>query len=152
YTALVCAKALDFEAAVKLVAARGKFMQEAVANGEGAMAAIVGLDEKSVMAICEQAAQNQIVAPANFNSVGQIVLAGHSDAINRAIELAKTAGAKLAKVLPVSVPSHCELMKPAAIKLTEALSRVEIHPPEIPIIQNVDVAVHTDAEEIRVAL
>jgi [acyl-carrier-protein] S-malonyltransferase len=152
YSALVCGKALEFEDAVKLVADRGKFMQEAVSHEEGAMAAIVGLDEKTVIEICKEAAQNQVVECANYNALGQTVISGHASAVKRAVALALKKNAKLAKILSVSVPAHCELMKPAAVKLNEALARITIRIPEIPVIQNYDVKVHNDPEEIRSAL
>lgn len=152
YTALVCADAIDFKDAVNLVALRGQFMQEAVKPGEGAMAAIVGLSNEQVDEVCLQATQNQIVSPANYNSIGQIVIAGHTAAVNRAVEFAKQLGAKLAKVIPVSVPSHCALMKPAADRLALSLEKINISKPKWPVIHNVDVRSHSDAQSIRNAL
>ncbi len=152
YTALVCAGTLEFEQAVSLVALRGRFMQEAVREGEGAMAAIVGLDDATVLSICAQAAQGEILSPANFNSVGQIVLAGEQQAISRAIDLAQQAGAKLAKQIPVSVPSHCLLMKPAAERLARHLEGITLAKPKIPVVTNVDVICYDDPEKIRTAL
>lgn len=142
YTALVCAGALPFATAVKLVAARGQFMQEAVAPGVGAMAAIIGLDDADVLAICEQAKEGEVLTPANFNSVGQIVVAGHKAAVDRAILLAKEKGAKMAILLPVSVPSHCPLMAPAAERLAALLQTMTFTTPSIPVINNVDVAAY----------
>ncbi len=152
YTALVCAGALDFKTAVKLVEQRGEFMQQAVPSGTGAMAAIIGLEEAPLTAVCAQAAEGQVVQPANFNSPGQIVIAGQREAVERAIVLAKTSGAKLAINLPVSVPSHCELMRPAAERLAVVLQSIHFNAPKIPVVNNVDVAMPTDVEEIKAAL
>lgn len=152
YSALVCADAIDFKDAIKLVANRGRFMQEAVPQGVGAMAAIVGLDDKIVADLCQQAAQGEIVAPANFNAIGQVVVAGQTEAVKRVVELAKNAGAKLAKLLPVSVPSHCELMRPAAKRLAESLEKIDIRSPKIPVIHNVDICSYSAPEKIREAL
>jgi [acyl-carrier-protein] S-malonyltransferase len=152
YTALVCAGALDYLDAILLVAARGQFMQEAVPEGTGAMAAIVGLDNETIADLCQQAAQGKILTPANFNAIGQTVVAGHADAIARVVELALAAKARLAQVLPVSVPSHCLLMKPAAERLAALLEQVAIQEPAIPVVHNVDVEVHNKPDEIREAL
>jgi len=152
YTALVCAGALDFTAAVQLVAQRGRFMQDAVTEGEGAMAAILGLSDEQVVAVCDDIAGDRIVEAVNFNSPGQVVIAGHYDAVQRAAEAAKAAGAKRALLLPVSVPSHCVLMKPAAEKLENLLSDMAIMPATIPVINNVDVKVTMHPDEIRKAL
>lgn len=154
YTALVSANALSFTDAIKLVAARGQYMQEAVAPGVGAMGAIIGLDELTVSTICQQAVQsaNEILSPANFNSLGQIVVAGHKAAVERAIGLAKEQGAKLAMLIPVSVPSHCQLMQPAAERLAELLTTINIKTPELPVINNVDVKPYLNAEAIREGL
>lgn len=152
YSALVCAQALQFSDAVKLVADRGRFMQDAVPEGKGAMAAFVGLDEKQVQEICEVAAQDQVLTPANYNAIGQIVIAGEASAVDRAIELANQAGARLAKRLPVSVPSHCALMRPAADRLAERLRNTSCVTPKIPVINNVDVASPTDPQTIKDAL
>lgn len=151
YTALVCANALNFQDGIKLVAARGQYMQDAVASGVGAMAAIVGLDEANVAAMCTQAIADtdEILTPANFNSVGQIVIAGHKAAVLRAITLAKEQGAKLAVLIPVSVPSHCELMRPAAERLAELLKNITLKQPEIPVLSNVDVTPYSTVESIR---
>lgn len=152
YTALVCAGGLRFEDAVKLVEKRGTFMQSAVPDGSGAMAAILGLDDDQVVAICAQAAEGQVVSAVNFNSPGQVVIAGHADAVERAMGLAKTAGAKRALPLPVSVPSHCSLMKPAAEAFAAELADTEIRVPSIPVIHNVDVGIKGDVDAIREAL
>lgn len=152
YTALVCAEALDFAPAVELVSLRGKYMQDAVPAGQGAMAAILGLDDAQVIAACAQAAQGDVVAAVNFNSPGQVVIAGQAGAVNRAMELCKAAGAKRALPLPVSVPSHCALMKPAADKLAQRLRSVAVRAPKVPVINNADVAQPADPEAIRDAL
>lgn len=152
YTALVAAGAMDFAAAVKLVEQRGEFMQSAVPAGKGAMAAVLGLDDGQVRQVCDEAAGDGHVAPANFNAPGQVVIAGDAAAVERAVEAAKAAGAKRAMPLPVSVPSHCELMRPAADQLATQLAAVTIKTPAIPIIHNADVAEHADADAIRTAL
>jgi [acyl-carrier-protein] S-malonyltransferase len=151
YTALVCARALSFTDAIRLVAARGQYMQEAVVEGEGAMAALVGLDTTTVLAICQQAIQlpGEVLSPANFNSIGQTVIAGHQAAVKRALELAKGQGAKLAVLLPVSVPSHCQLMRPAAERLAQLLATVALDSPTFPIINNVDVKCYDTPDAIR---
>jgi len=152
YTALVCAGALAYRDAVGLVADRGRYMQDAVASGEGAMAAILGLDDSKVMAICEQSAQGEVVDAVNFNSPGQVVIAGTATAVQRAVELAKQEGARRAIMLPVSVPSHCALMGDAASRLEQRLSSVDVSAPTIPVVNNVDVKVETDPAAIRDAL
>lgn len=150
YTALVCANALDFRDAIKLVAARGQYMQDAVPVGIGAMGAIIGLDEAQVATLCQQAIlPNEVLSPANFNSMGQVVVAGHKASVERAINLAKAQGAKLAVLLPVSVPSHCQLMQPAAERLAKLLQTIPLKIPEIPIINNVDVMYYNNVESIR---
>ncbi len=150
YTALVCAQSLAFTDAVKLVAARGQYMQEAVSQGTGAMAALIGLDEDVVNEICQQAKEgDEILSPANFNSIGQIVVAGHKTAVERAIHLAKEKGAKIAMLIPVSVPSHCELMKPAALRLEKLLAVMNLQIPKIPVISNVDVCAYDNVDAIR---
>jgi [acyl-carrier-protein] S-malonyltransferase len=149
YTALVCASALDFTDAIELVAERGRFMQEAVPDGAGAMAAILGLEDDQVRQVCADAAAGEVAEAVNFNSPGQVVIAGNKSAIDRACELAKAAGAKRALPLPVSVPSHCALMKPAAERLAERLSHVEIKAPAIPVLHNVTVESASDADAIR---
>ncbi len=152
YSALVCAGALNFADAVKLVELRGQAMQRAVPEGVGAMAAIIGLDNDSIAANCEKAAQGKVVSPVNFNSPGQVVIAGHKEAVERANVLMKESGAKRALPLPVSVPSHCALMKPAAEELAIALDKLEVKAPAIPVINNADVATVTDPAAIKDAL
>ncbi len=149
YTALVASDAIDFVTAIKLVQKRGQLMQAAVPQGEGAMAAILGLADEEVIKTCDQAAQGEIVQAVNFNAPGQVVVAGSKAAVERAVEIAKEAGAKRALILPVSVPSHCSLMKDAADQLAQSLTDVEIRTPNIRIIHNVDVASHESAEAIR---
>ena len=152
YTALVCADALVFADAIALVAERGRCMQEAVPAGSGAMAAILGLDDAEVVDVCARAAEGRVVAAVNFNSPGQVVIAGDAVAVQRAMELAKAAGAKRAVPLTVSVPSHCELMRPAAERFARQLQRAVIKPPVIPVIQNVDVTAHESPDAIRESL
>lgn len=152
YSALVCAGALAFSDAVKLVELRGLAMQEAVPEGVGAMSAIIGLDNDLIAENCRQAAQGQVVSPVNFNSPGQVVIAGHKEAVERANVLMKESGAKRALPLPVSVPSHCALMQPAADKLALALAEIEIQQPLIPVINNVDVTAETDPAKIKSAM
>ncbi|MCX8640438.1 ACP S-malonyltransferase [Gilliamella sp. B3172] len=152
YSALVCAGVIDFKDAIELVELRGKLMQEAVPAGTGAMYAIIGLDNESISKACEQAAEGQIVAPVNFNSPGQVVIAGNKEAVERAGALCKQAGAKRALPLAVSVPSHCALMKPAADKLATALQNITFNAPKFAVINNVDVKVGSSAEQIKAAL
>jgi [acyl-carrier-protein] S-malonyltransferase len=152
YSALVCAGVIDFKDAIKLVELRGQLMQQAVPAGVGAMYAIIGLGDEEIKAACEQAAQGEVVSPVNFNSPGQVVIAGNKDAVERAGVLCKEAGAKRALPLPVSVPSHCALMKPAADELAIALEAVTFNTPAISVINNVDVAIETDANKIKDAL
>jgi len=152
YTALVCAESLPFDQAVRLVAERGRLMQAAVAQMPTAMAAILGLSEESVQAACREAALGEIVAPANYNSPGQVVIAGEKMAVERAIQVAKTLGAKRAILLPVSVPSHCALMAPAALQLAPILRAVPFKTPKIPVLHNVDLCLHHEAETIQNAL
>ncbi len=152
YTALCLSGVFSFADAVKLVATRGKLMQAAVSEGEGAMAAILGLDDALVAEACKKAQQNEIVTPANFNGPGQVVIAGHKNAVERAISEAKQLGAKRGVLLPVSVPAHCALMKPAAEKLAIALNEIKVVSPTIPVVHNVDVSTKTDPEEIKNAL
>lgn len=154
YSALVCAGVLDFQDAIKLVELRGKAMQEAVPAGSGAMYAIIGLDNESIIKACKQAASEtgEIVSAVNFNSPGQVVIAGTKTAAERAGALCKEAGAKRALPLAVSVPSHCALMKPAADKLAEVLQNISLNSPLVPVINNVDVATENSDEAIRSAL
>ncbi|MBE3664732.1 [acyl-carrier-protein] S-malonyltransferase [Vibrio navarrensis] len=152
YSALVCAGVIDFKQAIKLVELRGQLMQEAVPAGTGAMYAIIGLDDDAIAKACEEAAQGEVVSPVNFNSPGQVVIAGSKDAVERAGVLCKEAGAKRALPLPVSVPSHCALMKPAADKLAVALEALEFNAPQLPVINNVDVVAETDPVKIKDAL
>ncbi|MGV6482210.1 ACP S-malonyltransferase [Pantoea agglomerans] len=152
YSALVCAGVLNFADAVKLVELRGKLMQEAVPEGTGAMQAIIGLDDAAIRKACEESAQGQVVSPVNFNSPGQVVIAGNKEAVERAGAACKAAGAKRALPLPVSVPSHCALMKPAADKLAVALESITFNAPAVPVINNVDVKAETYAAAIRHAL
>ena len=152
YSALVCAGALEFTDAVKLVALRGEFMQQAVAEGEGAMAAVIGLEDAQIEKICLEQAGEQIVTPVNYNSPGQVVIAGHADAVARAAEALKEAGAKRVLPLPVSVPSHCALMQPAASQLADALKSIKLKQPHTPVINNVDVAIADSEDAIKDAL
>lgn len=152
YSALVAAGALSLADGVRLVAERGRLMQEAVPAGTGAMAAILGLEDDAVRAACAQAAQGDVVEAVNLNAPGQVVIAGSKAAVERAIEACKAAGAKRAVALPVSVPSHCALMKPAAEKLAVRLKELAIVVPPVPVINNVDVSVAASADAVRDAL
>ena len=152
YTALVCAGVIEFKDAIKLVSSRGKYMQEAVPKGTGAMAAILGLDDNSVREVCAAASTDEIVEAVNFNSPGQVVIAGHTSAVEKATELAKQKGAKRAVILPVSVPSHCQLMKPAADKLAADLQAINFSEPSVPVLNNVDVQSPVVADAIKQAL
>ncbi len=149
FSALVAAGALRFSDAVRLVRGRGQFMQEAVPAGQGAMAAIMGLERDTIREVCENAAQGESVSPANFNGAGQIVIAGHAGAVSRAVALAKEKGAKRAVLLQVSAPFHCGLMQPAADKLREALLAVEVMAPRVPVVTNVEARPNTDAGRIK---
>ncbi len=149
YTALVCAGAIEFRDAVGLVQRRAEFMQKAVPAGEGAMAAILGLDDQAVRDVCRNAADSGVAEAVNFNSPGQVVIAGHRGAIERAIELAKEAGARRAIMLAVSVPSHSTLMLPAGEALAESLQTAAFQAPSIPVINAVDATPYTDASDIR---
>ncbi|MBI3545498.1 MAG: ACP S-malonyltransferase [Gammaproteobacteria bacterium] len=152
YAALVCAEAINFNDAVKLVADRGRFMQQAVPAGQGGMAAILGLDDEAVRKLCQQAAQGEILEAVNFNSPGQVVIAGNVAAVMRAVDQSKAAGAKRAVLLPVSVPSHCALMHPAAQRMAERLKLIDIRSPQIPVIHNTHVQAESDPQAIRNAL
>ncbi len=152
YTALVCNQALKFTNAVQLVAKRGELMQEAVPLGTGAMGVILGLSDNEVMQICLESAASDNLSVANFNCPGQVVIAGNHAAVERALLLAKEQGASLTKLLPVSVPSHCILMEPAAREMAKILQNIEISSPTIPFINNVDVKIYHQANEIKDAL
>lgn len=152
YSALVCAGVLSLADGVKLVEKRGQYMQEAVPAGVGAMSAIIGLDDAAIAKACADAAQGEVVAPVNYNSPGQVVIAGHKAAVERAGEACKAAGAKRALPLPVSVPSHCALMLPAAETLAVDLTALAFNMPVIPVINNVDVQSAADAAAIKDAL
>ena len=152
YSALVCAGVLDFQDAVKLVELRGKLMQQAVPEGTGAMYAIIGLDNDAIINACKQAEQGEVVSAVNFNSPGQVVIAGAKAAVERAVALCKEAGAKRALPLAVSVPSHCALMKPAADQLSVSLESITLKAPVVAVLNNVDVKAETDAVAIRNAL
>ena len=152
YSALVCAGVLDFQDAVKLVELRGKLMQQAVPEGTGAMYAIIGLDNDAIINACKQAEQGEVVSAVNFNSPGQVVIAGAKAAVERAAALCKEAGAKRALPLAVSVPSHCALMKPAADQLSVSLESITLKAPTVSVLNNVDVKAETDADVIRNAL
>jgi len=152
YTALVCSEALDFSDAIDLVACRGRYMQDA--DGDGAMAAILGLDDEAVIKLCNETAEasSRVVSAVNFNAPGQVVIAGHADAVEQAIVLAKSNGAKMAIKLPVSVPSHCSLMAGAADKLADKLQTITFSRPVIPVINNVHVTIENEADTIRESL
>lgn len=152
YSALVSADSISLSDAALLVADRGRFMQEAVPAGVGAMAAILGLDDDKVIDVCEKAAEGEVVTAVNFNSPGQVVVAGNTAAVERAVTLAKEAGAKRALILPVSVPSHCSLMNPAADQLEERLAGINICAPAVPVYNNVDVESESEPDAIRDAL
>jgi [acyl-carrier-protein] S-malonyltransferase len=152
YSALVCAGVISLSEGVKLVEKRGEFMQASVPAGVGAMAAIIGLDDQAIIDACAKAQNDDVVAAVNFNSPGQVVIAGHKGAVERAGILCKEAGAKRVLPLPVSVPSHCALMKDAADKLAEEFNRVTFNTPLIPVVNNVDVTAESDVEAIKLAL
>lgn len=148
YSALVCAGALSFSDAVRIVRQRGRFMQEAVPVGEGTMAAVLGLDRDLLENICRDAAQGQVVSPANFNSAGQIVIAGNTEAVERAVVLARERGAKRAMLLPVSAPFHCALMEPAGERLAEELDQVPIGAMALPVVSNVEATPNQAADRV----
>ncbi|MBV6476053.1 MAG: ACP S-malonyltransferase [Rhodocyclaceae bacterium] len=152
YSALVAAGVLRFADAVPLVELRAKAMQDAVPSGEGAMAAVLGLDAAAVKAACEESALGQVVEAVNFNTPEQIVIAGHAGAVQRAADAAKARGAKRAVMLPVSAPFHCSLMKPAAERLRQRLAELNLSPPRIPVVNNADVTCLSDPQQIRDAL
>lgn len=152
YTALVCAESLTFSDGLLLVAERGRLMQQAVPQGVGAMAAIVGLSQPEVIKVCKEAALEQTLSPANFNSPEQTVISGDSAAVLRAIELAKARGAKIAKLLDVSVPSHCALMQTAANALAVTLEKIALNMPKIPVVHNVNAQMAQNTQALRAAL
>ena len=152
YTALVAAGSLKFEDAVPLVRLRAQAMQEAVPEGTGGIAAILGLDDGKLAQLCSDAAQGQVVEPANLNSPGQVVIAGHRAAVERAMALARERGAKRAVMLPMSAPSHCSLMRPAAERLREALSKIDVNAPSVPVLHNRSVESYDDPVRVRGAL
>lgn len=152
YSALVCAGSIAYIDAVSLVMKRGQYMQAAVAAGEGSMAAILGLDDEKIMDLCNEISGETIVSPANFNSPGQVVIAGHTSAVEQAVAAASEAGARRSVILPVSVPSHCVLMRSAAEKLRDDLNSIQIRSPEIPVIHNTDASTKSGSDEIRDAL
>lgn len=152
YTALVAAGSIEFKDALPLVRYRAEVMQNAVAEGAGAMAAILGLDDNDVRAACAEAALGEVLEAVNFNSPGQVVIAGNKAAVERGMEIAKAKGAKRALLLPVSVPSHCALMKPAAEKLQAYLMNVAVSAPNVPVLHNADVAAYIDPQQIKSAL
>ena len=152
YTALVASNAMEFKDALNLVKYRAEVMQKAVPEGVGAMAAILGMPDADVIDACKEAQENEVVEAVNFNSPGQVVIAGNMLAVERAIEIAKSKGAKRAILLPVSVPSHCSLMHKASEELKEYLTNITIKKPKIPVIHNVDVIEHHDANQIKDAL
>lgn len=150
YAALVCADSLTLADAAKLVARRGQVMQNAIPTGMGAMAAVVGLTDEQVSALCDEASlEDQIVTPANYNAIGQVVVAGHTSAVNRLVELADEAGARLAKVIPVSVPCHCPLLSDAAELFYEHLTAINFKVPSIDVVSNVDLGIYHSTQHIR---
>jgi [acyl-carrier-protein] S-malonyltransferase len=152
YTALVASEVISLEDAVQLVHLRGKLMQGAVPLGEGAMAALLGLEDDAVVSVCEEAAEGDVVSAANFNSPGQVVIAGSNSALERAMTLAKERGARRAALLPVSVPCHCSLLEPAGKELAEAINRISFVEPKIPIIQNYTATIPADLDELKTNL
>jgi len=149
YSALVAAGSLPFADAIKLVELRGQLMQQAVPAGQGGMAAILGLEDADVLAACAEASQGEVVSAVNFNAPGQVVIAGSAAAVERAIEACKAKGAKRAMALPVSVPSHCDLMRPAAERFASSVESIEWQAPQIPLVQNVSAAVVADLEVLK---
>ena len=149
YTALLCAGVINLEDAINLVSERGKFMQKSVPSNVGAMAAILGLADEVIEKLCQDVSNNKIVSAANYNSPGQVVISGHKIAVKRVIDMAKEIGAKRAVLLPVSVPSHCVLMKNAAHEFSKLLNVITFKDAEIPILQNVDAKIKTSSNEIK---
>lgn len=152
YTALVASNAMQLEDAVRLVHLRGQLMQGAVPMGQGAMAALLGLEGEAVVKVCEEASSVGVVSAANFNSPGQVVIAGSNDALEQAIVLATEAGARRAAMLPVSVPCHCALLEPAGIELAEAIRKLDMQEPDVPIVQNYTAAVSASLDELKANL
>lgn len=152
YSALVCAESLDFADALRLVRRRGQLMQAAVPAGEGAMAAIIGLEDDAVRTLCADAAGSGVLEAVNFNAPGQVVIAGNTDSVKAGISLAEERGARMTKLLPVSVPSHCSLMSQAATELAKDLEEVEIRIPVVPVLHNLDARARDNAADIRAAL
>jgi [acyl-carrier-protein] S-malonyltransferase len=152
YTALVASDALQLHEALLLVRCRAQAMQEAVPEGTGGIAAILGLDDDAIRAVCADAAQGQVLEAANFNAPSQVVIAGHREAVERGMELAKARGAKRALLLPMSVPSHCSLMRDAAMRLAEQLAGISLQPPRTPVLNNVDVASPEQPAQIKDSL
>ncbi|MDF1757878.1 MAG: ACP S-malonyltransferase [Legionellaceae bacterium] len=150
YAALVCAQAIELEDAAELVSTRGQLMQETMPLGLGAMAAIVGLTDEQVEDICTKASSDvEIVTPANFNAIGQVVIAGNTSAVDKAIVFANDMGARLARIIPVSVPCHCPLLKEASAKFESALENANFTSPKVPVISNVDLSVYESTQQIR---
>ena len=149
YTALTCAGALEFSEAVTLVQDRGRYMQTAVPAGQGAMAAVIGLDDQAVIDACLKASDNGLIQAVNFNAPGQVVIAGEKQAIDQSVDLFKDAGAKRVLPLPVSIPAHSQLMTPAANKLKERIAGIDVSLPSIPVVHNCNVEVATSAEQVR---
>jgi [acyl-carrier-protein] S-malonyltransferase len=149
YSALVCSDAIEFAEAVRTVRQRGRFMQDAVPVGQGAMAAVLGLDPEILEGVCSDAARGQVVSPANFNSAGQVVIAGHTEAVERAVVIAKEKGAKRAMLLPVSAPFHCALMQPAGERLAEVLQDVAVRSMKLPVVSNVEASPNQDEARVR---
>ena len=149
YTAYVCAEALSFADGIALVKRRGELMRDACPGGQGKMAAILGMEDEALKAVCADAAQGEVVQAVNFNAPGQIVIAGHSTAVDRAIDLAKQAGAKKAMALAVSVPCHSDLMRPASEELAAKLNATQISQPVIPVVNNIDAQIELDPARIR---
>jgi len=152
YSALLCADVLSFEDALDLVKTRAIAMSDAVPSGTGAMAAIIGLSDDAVLNLCQEVAHNEVLSPVNYNSISQVVIAGHKTAVMRAVDSAKSHGAKLAKLLPVSVPSHCQLMSPALESLNECMQSKKWNNPKIPVIQNFDVLSHSSIFDMQHSL
>lgn len=149
FSALVASGALDFADALRTVRARGSFMQAAVPVGVGTMAAILGVEPEILLEICAEAAQGEVVSPANYNSPGQIVIAGHTGAVNRAIEIAKARGFRKAMLLPVSAPFHCALMKPAAERLSDTLDELQLRQIVTPVVSNVEAKPNSDVDRVK---